>query len=1582
MAKTVGTIAVGLCLFFSDAASAGTWYVNGAVLSSGDGKSWNTAFKTIQEGIDASSDADTVLVAEGTYVENIQFNGKNITLTSTDPLDPTIVANTVIDGKQSGSVVTLSGTENETCVLSGFTVWNGKAECGGGISGGTEYRRTHAEIRNNVIAGNSAIGAYPEGRGGGVCCCDGLIYHNTITRNVAEDVGAGLAVCNGTIRNNTVTGNSAREGGGLAYCDGIVRNNVVSFNTASYEGGGLFYCDGRIENDTVYGNSAESGGGGLYNCEGTIRNCILWGNAGPAGQISGWVEPAYSCIEGWRGSKRRNIGYFPYFVDAENGDFHLGSWSPCIDAGDPGSPFSEEPEPNGGRVNVGAYGNTPEAAPSPLDVDGDGLPDDWEIRFFDDLSQKSDGDPDGDQIPNIEEYRWGWGPAGPSPATCYVSGSVTESGDGRSWGTAFKTIQEGIDAASEGDTVIVAQGIYRENLLVRGKNIRLTSTDPLNASIVANTVIDGNHSGVVVTFSGEELEFCTLSGFTIRNGELWSGAGIRGGHDEGTHATIEHNVVTGNTAYFAGSIGYVLVSCDGLIRWNTITNNGGTAMYLCDGVIQNNVITGNSGGGLSACYGTIENNLIAGNQGNGLTSCEGTIQNNTIVGNGAAGLKECGGMIRNCIIWGNTGAQVSESGVPSFCCIQGWTGGGEGNVASDPRFIDYAGGDYRLQAGSACRGAGVNHYWFAWPQRDLDGNCRLAGARVDMGCYEYGASRDADGDLLSDDREQQVGSDPNDEDTDGDGLRDGLEALRGTDPTAVTSTSVIHVPGEMTSIQQALCLSMDGEEIVVAPGTYYGNVQFCGTGVILRSVDPGNAAIVESTILDGNHEGPVILFTGFEGEACVLAGFTIRNGKALYGAGVCGGNWRVRTRATIHVNVIVNNSAHWRGGGVAFCDGTIESNRISGNSVFSVGGGLSECGGLIRGNVITGNVADSQGGGLADCTGSVKNNIICANSSEGGAGLIRCDGRIENNTVYGNSASGQWGGGGLTGCKGEILNCIIWGNTAEKDPQLGGCSDPSYSCVQGWVVEGRGNIWSYPYFVAADQGDFHLRTLSPCIDAGDPASPFENEPEPNGGRIDMGAYGNTSEATSRSADSDGDALLDDWEMEFIGDLAGTAADDPDGDGMANLEEYRRGLNPKEPAAMWHADASVEASGDGRSWATALKTIQEAIQASSEGDTIIVAQGTYEETIRFNGINITLKSTNPLDPDVVADTVIDRGGVTFFGTERESCVLSGFTISRGGGVLGNGTHATIQNNIIEVNGGGDCGGGLEDCDGIIQNNIIRWNRASLEGGGLYGCDGIIQNNFIVGNNSRRAGGGLCRCQGIIQNNIISENVAGDLFSPLPFCEGFGGGLYWCHGPIRNNTIVGNAALDGYTGIPGDRKYGSGGGLYACEGRIQNCIIWGNEASTGSQWAECARPAPLWCGGDPQFVDSRTGDYRLMAGSPCIDAGFNDPELGEMDIAGMHRIMFGGKSLTVDIGAYEYYILRLEPGPFPDQVTLVWSSQELKRYSILYSHDLSTWKLADELPSDGNETSSWIDDGRRTGSSPLLVPRRFYRILENP
>ncbi len=199
---------------------AAEWYVAPPPLGSDSNSGTEeNPFATIQKGIDAASEQDTVIVAQGTYLENIQFKGKNIVLRSADPADRTVVENTVIDGDMAGAVVTLVGTEDGGCVLSGFTVRNGEAWEGGGICGGTAEQHTLATIENSIIADNAA-----------------------------QFGGGGLAYCDGAIRRNIISGNSGGfvGGGGLSECDGLIVNNVIAGNSGGLSGGGLYGCDGTI----------------------------------------------------------------------------------------------------------------------------------------------------------------------------------------------------------------------------------------------------------------------------------------------------------------------------------------------------------------------------------------------------------------------------------------------------------------------------------------------------------------------------------------------------------------------------------------------------------------------------------------------------------------------------------------------------------------------------------------------------------------------------------------------------------------------------------------------------------------------------------------------------------------------------------------------------------------------------------------------------------------------------------------------------------------------------------------------------------------------------------------------------------------------------------------------------------------------------------------------------------------------------------------------------------------------------------------------------------------------------------------
>ena len=335
--------------------------------------------QTIQNAIDAATHGDTIIVHPGTYFERININGKNITLQSTHPTSPTIVAQTIIDAEQQSSVITFAGTEGTTCTLSGLTITNGDASAnpseqgfnGNGING----RGTKATIQYNQIIENSMSSTIENTvQGGGISQCHGLIQHNKISKNSAE------------------------SGGAFSGCKGPIKNNLIYFNTAyglsdlipflgqpTGTGGAMHFCSGLKINNLIYGNTANKIDGGLSRCQGQNYNNIIWANTDPSGntQISSdSTTPTYSCIENWNGSGTGNISQNPRLENPGAENFRLLPDSPCIDTGSTttlANDITGTPRPIDGDAN--GTGNTGDG--SDIDIGAhefDPLP--IEIRYY------------------------------------------------------------------------------------------------------------------------------------------------------------------------------------------------------------------------------------------------------------------------------------------------------------------------------------------------------------------------------------------------------------------------------------------------------------------------------------------------------------------------------------------------------------------------------------------------------------------------------------------------------------------------------------------------------------------------------------------------------------------------------------------------------------------------------------------------------------------------------------------------------------------------------------------------------------------------------------------------------------------------------------------------------------------------------------------------------------------------------------------------------------------------------------------------------------------------------------------------
>jgi len=252
---------------------------------------------TIQQGLNVATEGDTVLVAPSTYYENLFWPATNgITL-----LSETGAENTIIDGSNSSAVIYTFGTTiDTTTVINGFTLQNGTADSGGGIScldasplvknciiennegGGCAFTNSFAVLKNNEIRENN---------GNGIKCeeCSNI---TTEYCNIENNNGSGIylfSTSSGDIIECDITGNSTDHGGGI-YCNESSPSleNVIITNNSALDGGGIYCLDSSpslmdvtISDNTSTGWEPFYGGGGIYcsNSNPSLENVIITNNS-------------------------------------------------------------------------------------------------------------------------------------------------------------------------------------------------------------------------------------------------------------------------------------------------------------------------------------------------------------------------------------------------------------------------------------------------------------------------------------------------------------------------------------------------------------------------------------------------------------------------------------------------------------------------------------------------------------------------------------------------------------------------------------------------------------------------------------------------------------------------------------------------------------------------------------------------------------------------------------------------------------------------------------------------------------------------------------------------------------------------------------------------------------------------------------------------------------------------------------------------------------------------------------------------------------------------------------------------------
>jgi hypothetical protein len=1108
-------------------------------------------------------------------------------------------------------------------------------------------------------------------------------------------------------------------------------------------------------------------------------------------------------------------------------------------------------------------------------------------------------------------------------ATLYVDlNSVNPVPPYSGWATAATNIQDAIDAATDGDLVLVTNGVYAAGGKVMFGD--LTNRVALDKAITVQSVngpwvttIKGN--GATNGFAAVRCAWIT-NGATLQGFTLTAGATRSGGDQD--------NAMSGGGA---------LLHTNALLRNCLVISN--LAQTLGGGVFR----------------GTVINTAIIGNRANGSGSgaANAALLNCTVASNWlTTATIQC--RHTNSIVYNNSPAN-HVGGTFTYSCTTPLPAG-IGNISTSPQlFAD----SIHLQSSSPCRGTGAN----LAVGTDIDG--QLWETLPSMGCDEWGSTPIIvaqpklqltnnpicftiavvtagfepldyrwfrNGVLLSNDGHFSFTGSSNlmangVNEADAGNYHVVVSNSFGVVTSAVAQLVFRYVNGSnatpaapfttwvtaATNIQDAIDAAIAGEVVLVADGIYRSGGKVMGVNLTNR-VAINKALIVQSvngatqTIIEGNWNptvtnGPAAVRCAWLTNGAALNGFTLRGGATrlaspssnqdMFG----GGAWGSSTNALIYNSAILTNTAGHQGGGayrVALVNCMVVGNRAIGSGTPGMGtAGAGQGGGAaishLRNCIVRGNYADqSSGGGVSES--DLINSALVENSSyQHGGGVY--GGRMINCTVTRNTSSG-YGGYGAAVNGGTLTNCIVWENFSRGNYATNHSGSTLAYCVSLPLAAGVGNLALDPQIL----GDgVHVTETSPARAAGitlatgaDIDGEVWNNPPSIGSdewtpapRIAVSPT-NTFTYVSRRMTwglpiagqppfsiqwfKDGQPISDDdhySQTSTVGMVVNKFGPEHSGQYFVVASNSFGVATSKVASVVIHCvDATaMNPTPPYSSWATAANTIQDAVDVAQTGAIVLVTNGLYATGGRLDSYGLTNR------------VIIDKPITVMSLNGYKSTIIEGRW-----DVATNGPSAVRC--VTLINASVLAGFTIQNGATLVASLV---SPASV-GGGIYSAGFIpvaaVQNCLLTNNAAYTYGGGAYAAK--LKNCLILGNYAGS------------GGRAAACGELINCTVAFNSS---------STFSGGSGGVTGNVGpsptlvRLRNSIIWENYRSiamidnytqTGTEFTFSASASTTFTApagisnrlADMSFVDT---DFHISTASQYRGAGSSLYASGE-DIDG--------------------------------------------------------------------------------------------------